>query len=280
VGAHLLNGPAPKSPALRVRRATSGGLVGRGSAPLRGQLLDLAVVGAQWSVVGPFGDLVLRTLGGADRGRGGALAAGLVFVAALLLPALGAHLKRWSLHQRWAAVEGGAERFRPGCLVHPVVHLSLSLTLVAGAVATLGAAAFGPDFVDRGGPFVGAILLGMVLAVVQTVVVFRTFEPPRRPPRSAFLRGPAAALLGDACLFLNMLLFQVAWDLVAATPFARVASFEEFVGRLLYLGLAAALVYLPPRLFYLVEDLRRPGAWFTMGLAVATMVARALLGTR
>jgi hypothetical protein len=250
----------------------------RGAAPPHGRLLDLAVVGAQLTVVAPIGDLVLRTLAAADRGRGGALGAGLIFLAALLLPALGAHLKRWSLHQRWAAVEGGAERFRPGCLVHPVVYLSLSLTLVAGAVAGLGAAVFGPGFVDRGGVFVGAILVGMALAVVQTAVVYRTFEPPRRPPRSAFLRGPGAALLGDACLFLNMLLFQVAWDLVAATPFARVASAEELLGRLVYLGMAAALVYLPPRLLYLVEDLRRPGAWLTMGLAAATMVARALLG--
>jgi hypothetical protein len=38
------------------------------------------------------------------------------------------------------------------------------------------------------------------------------------------------------------------------------------------------LVYLPPRIFYLVEDINRPGAWLTMLLANSPTILRVLFG--
>jgi len=40
------------------------------------------------------------------------------------------------------------------------------------------------------------------------------------------------------------------------------------------------LIYFPPRIFYLREDINRPRAWLTIGLANLPLITRLLLGAR
>jgi hypothetical protein len=47
---------------------------------------------------------------------------------------------------------------------------------------------------------------------------------------------------------------------------------------LLNLSLAPLLIYFPPRMVYLVEDLKRPLTWLTLLLANLPMLARILFG--
>lgn len=244
----------------------------------RGPLLDLGVVGFQVGALGVPHGLVVAVLAGVDRDRFGALVFGLVCFAMLVLPAVAAVLKRWSTHERWRAEGGGAAPYRPGCLFHPIVFFALGATLASAATAGVGTAFFGARYRDDPVVFTGLLVATTVLAIVQTVVVYRYFEPPRRPPRYAFLRSAEADRIGDVCLYVNMALFQVVWDEVASTPFTRVAGIEDVAGRIVFFSLAAGLVYLPPRMLYLVEDLRRPGAWLTLVAAHAAMVVRMVLG--
>jgi hypothetical protein len=251
---------------------------GWGQSTRRGQLLDVAVVALHVGAVGTPHGLVIELVAAADRDRAGAIALAAVCLAMLLLPAAGAVLKRWASHQRWAEEPGGAAAFRPGCLFHPIVYFCLSATLASAVVAGVGTAFLGPRFLDDGPAFVGLLLAGLLLAVASTVLVYRYFEPPRRPPRWPFLRSPAAAALGDGCLFVQMVLFQAVWDAFATIPFGPIASLEDAIGRVVFLALAAGLVYLPPRMLYLIEDLRRPGTWLTLALANGAMVLRIVFG--
>jgi hypothetical protein len=56
----------------------------------------------------------------------------------------------------------------------------------------------------------------------------------QKPPTSGFLLSPESELLGDVCFFLNMLLFNNAWNLLTLMPFGRVGGVGEFFGRLFY----------------------------------------------
>jgi hypothetical protein len=144
-------------------------------------------------------------------------------------------------------------------------------------VSLLGGLAFGDAFQNNGAIFVSFILGAIVVSLVQTFFVYRYFSPPKKTS-GAFLRDPRAAFLGDACIYLNMILFQVLWNIVGFVPVGRVTDFGVFAGRLFFLCFAALLVYFPPRVFYLAEDGRRPRTWLTMLLANSPVILRVLLG--
>ena len=91
--------------------------------------------------------------------------------------------------------------------------------------------------------------------------------------------SPESELLGDACLFTNMILFQVGWNLLTLFSLGRVSSVEEFLGRIFFLSFVALLVYFPPRMFYLAEDINRGRTWLTMLLANLPVIVRVLIGT-
>ena len=87
-------------------------------------------------------------------------------------------------------------------------------------------------------------------------------------------------MLGDACIFLNMILFQVIWNLLTFAQLGRPSGPLEFFGRLFFLCFVALLIYFPPRMFYLAEDINRPRTWLTMLLANSPVIVRVLVGTR
>ena len=77
-----------------------------------------------------------------------------------------------------------------------------------------------------------------------------------------------------------MILFQVIWNTLTFAPFGRPSGPLEFFGRLFFLCFLAMLIYFPPRMFYLVEDINRGRTWATMLLANSPVIIKVLIGTK
>ena len=209
------------------------------------------------------------------------LALSLVCVAMYVLPVAGSILVRWHFHQRLKQ-EGKTldENALNGCLFNPIFYLSLNFVIMSAIVSGFGTIFFGDRLMDDGSIFLPLILGGMILTIVQTYLIYRYFSTPKKPPRFEFLRRPESELLGDVCIFTNMILFQVAWNLLTFAPFGRPSGPAEFFGRLFFLSFIALLVYFPPRIFYLAEDIDRGRTWLMMLLANSPVIVRLLIGTK
>jgi hypothetical protein len=248
----------------------------------RGILLDIVMFVANLYMMRMLSGYFLTIFRSADETNAGTMIPlGICCVAMLFLPAIGAVLKRWHYHQRMAA-QGGLDKTGRGvlwgCLCNPIFYFCLNL-VVMSAIMTIGIQVlFGNDLDQNGGAFVGSLLLGMVITGVQTFLVYRYFSPPKNPPQSAFLRSRVSETLGDAAVYLNMALFQAAWNIITFMDLEPVADFTDFAGRLFFLSFVALLIYFPPRIFYLAEDINRPTAWLTMVLANAPVILRVLSG--
>jgi len=209
------------------------------------------------------------------------LTLGFASLAMFVLPAAGAVLKRWHFHRRLKArgeVPGSQEKVVWGCLCNPIFYFCLNLFVMSALMTIFCGLIFGKAYEKNGAIFVTSVIAGLLITVIQTFLIYRYFSPPKREPKSRFLRDPRSEVLGDACVFLNMILFQVAWNLITFTPFERLSSFTDFAGRLFFLSFVALLVYFPPRVFYLVEDINRPRVWLTMFLANSPVIFRVLFG--
>lgn len=205
-----------------------------------------------------------------------------ICLAMWVLPAAGAVLKRWHFHRRLKQ-EGRTIEWDSnlgGCLFNPIFYFCLNLVLLSAIVTGLGEFLFGRRYLNNGAIFVPSILLGMVCTIVQTVLIYRYFSAPKKPPRWEFLRHPESEILGDVCIFVNMILFQVIWNTLTFVDFGRPSGPLEFFGRLFFLCFLAMLIYFPPRMFYLVEDINRRRTWATMLLANSPVIIKVLIGTK
>jgi len=205
---------------------------------------------------------------------------GLTLVAMWILPAAGAVLKRWHFHQRRNALTLDVmESGMAGCLFNPLFYFCLNLVISSAVLASLGDFLFGRRAFDTAVFFVPTIFAILILTIVQTVLIYRYFYPPKKPPTWDFLRTPQSETLGDICLFLNMILFQVFWNLLTFADLGHPSGVLEFLGRLFFLCFIALLIYFPPRMFYLAEDIYRRRTWLTMLLANSPVIVRVLIGT-
>lgn len=197
------------------------------------------------------------------------------------LPAAGAVLKRWHFHRRLKA-SGREFEFDnlAGCLFNPLFYFCLNLVLVSAIIASGLQFLFGNKAMGSAAIFVPTILAGLIFTILQTYLIYRYFSPPKKPPRYEFLRQPESETLGDVCIFLNMILFQIVWNFLALADLGRPSGPVEFIGRLLVLCFIAMLIYFPPRMFYLAEDIERPRTWLTMLLANSPVIVRVLIGTK
>jgi hypothetical protein len=75
-----------------------------------------------------------------------------------------------------------------------------------------------------------------------------------------------------------MILFQIAWNFLTFMQLGPPSGVAEFLGRIFFLSFVALLVYFPPRMLYLAEDLHRRSTWLTMLLANSPVIARVVLG--
>jgi hypothetical protein len=199
-----------------------------------------------------------------------------------VLPAAGAVLKRWHFHRRLKK-EGKTVEWDSnlaGCFFNPIFYFCLNLVLLSAIIAGLGEFLFGRRLLNTAAIFVPLILLGLICTIVQTFLIYRYFSAPKKPPRHAFLRNPQSELLGDICIFANMILFQLIWNTLTFAPFGRPSGPLEFFGRLFILCFLAMLIYFPPRMFYLVEDINRGRTWAMMLLANSPVMVRVLIGTK
>jgi hypothetical protein len=210
------------------------------------------------------------------------LALGLTFLAMWILPTAGAVLKRWRSHQRFKA-QGitleSQETILAGCLFNPIFYFCLNLVITSVVLTSLGDFIFGKRLLDTGAVFIPLIFLGAILTIVQTYLIYRYFSPPKKPPKWRFLLTSQSEGLGDVCLFLNMILFQVFWNMLTFAPLGHPSSLLEFGGRLFLLCFIALLIYFPPRMFYLAEDINRRSTWLTMLLANSPVIIRVLIGS-
>jgi hypothetical protein len=198
-----------------------------------------------------------------------------------ILPAAGAVLKRWHFHQRLkqhARVFDTEDSKLTGCLFNPIFYFCLNLVLVSAILTGLGDFLFGDALMKNGALFVPLILAGLLLTILQTYLIYRYFSPPKKPPKHEFLRRPESEILGDVCIFVNMILFQIAWNLLTFAQLGPPSGIAEFLGRIFFLSFIALLVYFPPRMLYLAEDLHRRSTWLTMLLANSPVIARVVTG--
>jgi len=244
----------------------------------RGLLLDIVVfvlnVFLMRLLAGYFLDIAGRASNGDE------LSGFLIFafcVSLFVLPPLGAVLKRWHFWERRKSQEV-EENVLSGCLFNPIFYFCLTAIIFSAINAFILQYFFGNGD-PGGGIFVSSIFLGLGLMIVHTWLVYRYFTPPKHPPSSAFLRSPASETLGDICIFVNMLFFQIIWNFLSFEGLPRPGSFVEVVGRILFLGFIALLLYFPPRMLYLAEDISKRRTWLTILLANSPMIFRVVIGT-
>lgn len=249
----------------------------------RGLLLDVVVFILNLFLMRRLTGLFIDLFHVAQTSRPAQFALSLAPLAMWLLPAAGAVMKRWHLHQRLTdpkKLPFESSSGLAGCLFNPIFYFCLNLVLVSVIMAGLGEFIFGKALFTNGAIFVPTLLTGMIFTIVQTFLIYRYFSPPKKPPRWKWLQTPESELIGDICIFLNMILFQVVWNLLTTVPFGRPGGIGEFLGRLFFLSFIALLIYFPPRMFYLVEDIDRGRTWVTMLLANSPVIIRILIGTR
>ena len=202
-------------------------------------------------------------------------------IAMWSLPAAGAVLKRWHFHQRLKAEERAVDLdSHLGCLFNPIFCFCLNLVLMSAIVTGMGQLLFGERLLENGAIFIPLIFAGLGCTIVQTFLIYRYFSPPQKPPKYEFLRKHESETLGDVCIFVNMILFQIVWNLLNFAGIGGPSGIAEFLGRLFLLCFLALLIYFPPRMFYLAEDIHRGRTWIMMLVANSPVIVRLLIGTK
>ena len=207
---------------------------------------------------------------------------GLTFLAMWILPAAGAVLKRWGFQRRLKARGNPLESQETtlgGCLFNPIFYFCLNLVIGSIVLASLADFVFGKRALDKATVFVPMIFVILISTIVQTFLIYHYFSPAKKPPKWDFLRSPQSEMLGDVCLFMNMILFQVFWNMLTFANLGHPSGIVEFLGRLFFLSFIALLIYFPPRMFYLAEDINRRRTWLTMLLANSPVIVRVLIGS-
>lgn len=249
----------------------------------RGLLLDVFVFLTNVLILRLLSGWVLELFGGVSAENPTAkLLLGLIFLAMWVLPALGSVLKRWHFHQRLKATGKTFDSELSGlsgCLFNPIFYFCLNLVITSAVLTGLGDVLFGRALLNNGALFVPLVIAGLLLTIFQTFLIYQYFSAPKKEPRIEFLKSPLSELLGDICIFLNMTLFQIFWNMLTFAPLGPPESVLEFGGRLFLLSFIAMLIYFPPRMFYLAEDINRPRTWLTMLLANSPVILRVLAGT-
>lgn len=206
---------------------------------------------------------------------------GIILLLVWILPAAGAVLKRWHYQQRRASDGKPADpEFSGlgGCLFNPIFYFCLNLVISAAVFSSLGDLFLGKRGLDNGAVFVPTIFAMLFLTIGQTWLIYRYFSRPKQPPRWDFLRTPQSELIGDVCLFFNMVLFQAFWNMLTFAEIGHPSGPLEFFGRLFLLCFLALLIYFPPRMFYLAEDINKRRTWLTMLIANSPVIIRVLIG--
>lgn len=251
----------------------------------RGLLLDITVFVAQLILLRFLAQLALSFAHQAEEDRLAKIAVGLFLVGLFFLQPLGPILKRWSFHQHYPSFDKDANGLRGLLLaIYRFAYIIIIGTIFYLAYSYL-IAAF-PDFQTEGAEKL-AVAGAMVTSLLNGIVIFRYFRAPGKAPRWKFLTSPWAEALGDICMLLNLICFQLLWGVYISSPqfwntlhkITRQAS-GQFLNaassRLYVTMIAALLLYFPPRIFYLVIDQHRKITWLTILLANLPLILAVL----
>ena len=247
----------------------------------RGLLLDIVVFVANLFLMRLLTQQFIKLFGEVSAENPLAkLGLSITLLAMWILPAAGAVLKRWRHHlKRDPESKPVYESVPGGCLFNPLFYFCLNLVISAAVLTSVGDLLFGKRGMDSAAIAVPTIFGIFFLTVFQTFLIYRYFSPPKQPPRWKFLSSPQSAMLGDVCLFLNMILFQVFWNMLTFAGLGHPSGVTEFLGRLFLLCFLALLIYFPPRMIYLADDIRRRRTWVMMLLANSPVIIRVLIGS-
>jgi hypothetical protein len=197
-----------------------------------------------------------------------------VFLASLLVLApVGSFLSRWHFNERRESVGANSAG---GCLFNPLIYFGVVVIIFSVSTGLTTHLIFGTS--DLGEAWrIALIVVGLSFAALHTFVVYRYFSPGPRP-RSAFLLSPLSGLIGDICIFVNMLFFQILWNTLAL-GFRRPMDGYDLFTNLLAVIFGGLLMYFPPRIFYLAEDIKKPRTWFFIIFANLPVIYRAMFGS-
>jgi hypothetical protein len=245
----------------------------------RGRLLDVVVFFINLSLMIVLSSLFPGLIGEYKQGNIFAqLWLLLFFLGLAFLQPLGAILKRRRAHQR----NPGLARPRPEFLFHPVFYFLSKLVFLTSAGITFVTLVYGsPE--QSGIPrwLIVSLILGVLLmSVANTIIVYLYFDVPGAVPILKFLQTPQSEALGDLCLFLNMIGYQIFWGFTMTTfirDFGHLDGIYGILVKLYMFGFEAVILYFPARLFYLAEDNHRPTTWLTISLANMPVMLRILL---
>ena len=247
----------------------------------RGLLLDLTIFLFQLLLLRTLTNLSLDFVHQAQENSFAETIIGLFLVALFFLQVLGPILRRWSFHQHFPSFEEkvGAltglflSFYRFFYIGSMAIMIYLAYTYFAGAFRLNDS----PSSETLEQIVVAAAL---VLPIVSSIFVFKFFVKPKREPRWKFLMTPQAEALGDLCMFFNVVCFQILfsvylssshfWNALHKTTRLASGTLDSISGRLYIAAIAALIVYLPPRIFYLVPPAsiqRRLLTWLLMFLA-------------
>lgn len=192
------------------------------------------------------------------------------FLGICLLSPVGAILKRRGAHERNPGL--GADAV--GCLWLPYFLSQLMFWIFAGVMYAelLEQVSGDPSASTR--LFLPFFIGIPLMAVFNTLVFFFYFLKPKHEPVFKFLRWPLAESLGDTFLFVNLIGYQVLWLHLMSE---LVKDHKGLFDRLFTFAFTAVFIYIPPRLFYLVENRERPRVWLMMLLSNSPIILRLLL---
>lgn len=220
------------------------------------------------------------------------VAVALFYTAMLVLTPLGAILKK---HQFWKRVEeqGKKERVEKNVrrfIFSPWFCFVWLLIVYAFAVVSWSWI-LSPDFLFGSSTIIILTVFfgGMIYCFLAALIISNFYEDGYGTPfwqlhvkgadydllnlaevffEFDFLQTRLAAWLGDLCVYLNMICFQIFWGYLFSDLYGGgVQADGEILSAAIVYLLMLCLFYFPPRNFYLAEDVHRPIVWLTITLA-------------
>jgi len=192
------------------------------------------------------------------------------FLGICLLSPLGAILKRRGAHERNPELSADAV----GCLWLPYFLSQLMFWIFAGVMYAEVLEQISGDSSASTRLFLPLFIGVPLAAAFNTLVFFFYFLKPKHEPVFKFLQRPQAESLGDTLLFVNLIGYQVLWLHLMSE---LVKDHKGLFDRLFTFAFTAVFIYLPPRLFYLVENRERPRVWWMMLLSNSPIILRLFL---
>jgi hypothetical protein len=164
----------------------------------------------------------------------------LFILGIFFLPPIGATLKRWQYYVRRDDKTSLMDNDLVGCLFGPIPYFIVSV-LIFVVIETFILQYFYGDSGDDRTPMLVGTVLNLPVSAINTWLVFRFFSKPKKEPMIAFFKTPLASLIGDVSIFVNMLFYQLIWNLLSGW-FPRPADATEFFARGILLLILSLLI--------------------------------------